>query len=448
MNTKRVSKGAGSLLQRLWNGALNALNAADLGLHVLYAAALFAEVPAGPAAAAAFAAGAGSLAALAALDAAGTASAPAPSRVAVPEARAAAVAEPESPELDASLGRVRGHTVVVTGASSGIGFEVVRQLLEQGAHVVVLCRDESSVKARRASPHAPAPQLGRCEVFVRVTTASRPSRPQATITALRERARAAPPALGALDGLACDLSSLASARAAGERVRERHPAVDALVLCAGTALWGSAERQVTNEGIEVHLAVNHLSHAEHVSVLTPALVAGAARRGRRSRVVLVSSTAAWWTPQGELEQALEAHAEGPEAAARHADAQQRGSGPWAPYSISKARRRGVTPCESPSNCGGPLHVRLQVSLTPLRQRAMALYARALGARLGSSAQAPVAVAVHPGIAPTRLQRHMGPLGAALQGALWFLGFSPEKCAAPAPAAFHDSSARESGVCAA
>lgn len=113
MNTKRVSKveggvGGASLQLKLWNGALNALNAADMGMHVLYTAALAATVPPGPAAATGAAAAAGSLAALAALR----------------SASAATSSAARDGKRD-----IRGLTVVVTGASSGIGFEVCHALL-------------------------------------------------------------------------------------------------------------------------------------------------------------------------------------------------------------------------------------------------------------------------------------------------------------------------------
>lgn len=85
---------------------------------------------------------------------------------------------------------------------------------------------------------------------------------------------------------------------------------------------------------QAHLAVNHVSHAEHISVLTPALVASSAARGRRARVVLVGSTAAWWAPHSELERCLEAHGAGAEATRALAEAQRRGL-PWAPYSVAK-----------------------------------------------------------------------------------------------------------------
>lgn len=41
-----------------------------------------------------------------------------------------------------------GRTVIVTGASSGLGFETARSLCEGGNDVIMACRDEE--KAKRA----------------------------------------------------------------------------------------------------------------------------------------------------------------------------------------------------------------------------------------------------------------------------------------------------------
>lgn len=102
-NVKRVSRAPANLPLRLWNASLNVLNAADMGMHCLYAASLAAAVPATAASAAAVLSASASLAALAAL-------------------RGTATAAAGGAERDVS-----GLTVVVTGASSGIGFEARRR---------------------------------------------------------------------------------------------------------------------------------------------------------------------------------------------------------------------------------------------------------------------------------------------------------------------------------
>ena len=48
-----------------------------------------------------------------------------------------------------SIGDQRGRTAVITGANTGIGFEVAKALAERGATVVLAARDQ--VKAQRAA---------------------------------------------------------------------------------------------------------------------------------------------------------------------------------------------------------------------------------------------------------------------------------------------------------
>ena len=52
-----------------------------------------------------------------------------------------------------------GRTVIVTGASSGIGYEVARYLCEGGNDVILACRnkektDRAIEKIKRANPNA------------------------------------------------------------------------------------------------------------------------------------------------------------------------------------------------------------------------------------------------------------------------------------------------------
>jgi NAD(P)-dependent dehydrogenase (short-subunit alcohol dehydrogenase family) len=83
--------------------------------------------------------------------------------------------------------------------------------------------------------------------------------------------------------VAADLASLADVRAAAAAIRARHGAVHALVNNAAVAL---KQRQVSRDGIEMTVAVNHLAHF----VLTLELL-DALRAAGRARVVTVSSEA-------------------------------------------------------------------------------------------------------------------------------------------------------------
>jgi NAD(P)-dependent dehydrogenase (short-subunit alcohol dehydrogenase family) len=135
---------------------------------------------------------------------------------------------------------------VVTGATSGIGRWIGRGLARAGMDLVLVVRDVARGEAARAWIMAAAPGAA-----VRV-----------------ERT---------------DLSLLAEARAAGERIAAAHPAVHVLVNNAGLF---SPRRWETAEGHELTLAVNHLAPFVLTRTLLPALQAGAP-----ARVVNIGSAA-------------------------------------------------------------------------------------------------------------------------------------------------------------
>jgi NAD(P)-dependent dehydrogenase (short-subunit alcohol dehydrogenase family) len=77
-----------------------------------------------------------------------------------------------------------------------------------------------------------------------------------------------------------DLSSLDQVRSVGRAVAEAHPELHGLINNAGLYL---ASRELTDDGFETTLAVNHLAHVLLTLLLRPALAAGG------GRVVCVSS---------------------------------------------------------------------------------------------------------------------------------------------------------------
>lgn len=143
---------------------------------------------------------------------------------------------------------------VLTGANSGIGLDAAHRLARAGGTLILLCRNEE-----RGAPAAAAVRAasGNDDVHLEVA----------------------------------DLASLAQVRAAGGRIATRWPKITALVNNAGLA---SLERRMTEDGFELTLQVNHLSHFLLTGVLRGALRAG------RARVINVSSGA---HRQGRLSQA-------------------------------------------------------------------------------------------------------------------------------------------------
>jgi NAD(P)-dependent dehydrogenase (short-subunit alcohol dehydrogenase family) len=137
-----------------------------------------------------------------------------------------------------------GHTVLVTGATSGIGQETARQLAVLGARVILGVRD----RARGA------------EIASRIASEG-----------------------GIAEVLGMDLASFRSVRDAAAELAASHPSLDVLVNNAGVAVRG---RRLTVDGHELTWQTNFLSGYLLTRLLLPTL-----RRGAKPRVVNVSSDA-------------------------------------------------------------------------------------------------------------------------------------------------------------
>ena len=126
--------------------------------------------------------------------------------------------------------------ILLTGGSSGIGFEAATLLLKAGHHLTLPCRDAT------------------------------------TAAALCERLG------GRIETPICDLADVSSIdRCAASLLATGEP-IDTLVLNAGLQYSGGAEPRWSAQGFELTMAVNHLGHQALLQQLLPLLLRGTAPR--------------------------------------------------------------------------------------------------------------------------------------------------------------------------
>jgi NAD(P)-dependent dehydrogenase (short-subunit alcohol dehydrogenase family) len=126
---------------------------------------------------------------------------------------------------------LRDKTVVITGATSGIGASAAEALATQGARVIFTARDAAKAAAT-----------------------------------LERLTKAGPGA--AHDFVIADLTTIADMKAAGEALAAKAGAVDVLINNAGAIF---ASRQLTADGLEMTFAVNHMAYFVITEVLRPVL---------------------------------------------------------------------------------------------------------------------------------------------------------------------------------
>lgn len=133
---------------------------------------------------------------------------------------------------------MKGKVVVITGATSGIGQVAAERLAERGARIVLVARDRV--------------------------------RAEATLARLRERAP------GITHGVHfADLSRLAEMKRVASEIADAEPRIDVLINNAG-AMFN--QRRVTEDGLELTFALNHMAYFVLTHGLRGRLVASAPAR--------------------------------------------------------------------------------------------------------------------------------------------------------------------------
>lgn len=148
--------------------------------------------------------------------------------------------------MGGSEDRIDGKIVLITGATNGIGLITAHELARRGGKVVIVGRDSN--RTQRVAEEIKRQTLN-----------------------------------DAVHTLLADLSSQAQVRRLAAEFKAQYPHLDVLVNNAGAVF---AKRQVSVDGIEMTLAVNHLAPFLLTNLLLDALKTGA-----RARIVTVASVA-------------------------------------------------------------------------------------------------------------------------------------------------------------
>ncbi len=115
--------------------------------------------------------------------------------------------------------KLDGKIAIVTGANSGMGMATVEALSDEGANVIMLCRNEKRGK----------------EAFEKLM--------------LNKNRK--------IELMLCDLEDFSSINSFVEAIKEKYEKIDILVNNAG---FISLDRQITKEGFEKQFGINHLGH--------------------------------------------------------------------------------------------------------------------------------------------------------------------------------------------
>ncbi|MGL6104592.1 SDR family NAD(P)-dependent oxidoreductase [Romboutsia sp.] len=138
---------------------------------------------------------------------------------------------------------MKGKTCVITGTTSGIGLETLKQLAKGGANIVMVCRNEEKA------------------LKVKEETVSKYN--------------------VSIDIVIADFSSLMQVRRAAQTILNNYPKIDVLINNIG---MHSTTKQHTEEGFEMVFIVNHLSSFLFTRLLLPRL-----KESGKARIIQVNS---------------------------------------------------------------------------------------------------------------------------------------------------------------
>jgi len=139
---------------------------------------------------------------------------------------------------------IGGKTYIITGANSGVGLETTRQLIKQGAHVVMACRRVDAAKKETQS-----------------------------FSALK----------GSFDVMKLDLANLQSVRDFAGQFLSKYDHLDGLACNAGMVNM-TGKRELTKDGLESTIGISYFGHFLLTELLLDLL-----KKSAPSRILILSS---------------------------------------------------------------------------------------------------------------------------------------------------------------
>ena len=130
-----------------------------------------------------------------------------------------------------------GKVCVITGATSGVGYQATKRLAQGGANIVMVCRNAQKATAVREE----------------LTRENRIN----------------------IDIIQADFSRLSDVRVAAETIRNKYPNLDVLINNAGVHY---THRTLNEDGVEMVFAVNHLASFLFTRLLLEGLIQNAPAR--------------------------------------------------------------------------------------------------------------------------------------------------------------------------
>ena len=137
--------------------------------------------------------------------------------------------------------------ILITGANTGIGFATAEELVKQGQHVILACRNPQKAQIAQDKLRA----LGQ----------------------------------GQVDLVSLDLNSLESTRNTADEIADRYGSLDVLINNAGLF---AKTKQLTQDGFEQQFGVNYLGHFLLTHKLIPVL-----EQAPKARIIHLASIAHW-----------------------------------------------------------------------------------------------------------------------------------------------------------